>query len=339
MNNYLPIGIEEVDDNENIIIKFIIGQSLIVSLERLSSFPYLKSSAMAAPAEIVTSIPDSTVNIVIGAGVMGISAALALKRTHPERSIYLLNDFSTTVEPASRDTGKIVRRKYVSPQYVALADEAIGLWKGEVSYEQIWHGCGWWVVGLAGAATRSLDVVLGDRQGQGHGSSVSIKDKTAQDRFRELFPLADMNSIAHLEYDASAAWVDASAALEATLKMAEDAGVVVKDCKVSRLLWKDDSCVGVDLSNGDVINAASVLLAMGPETPGLLNLPKNVGERVGVSLLGVQLTTEQYEKYKDMPILAVDHRGEHPSFDSEQPKADDEPQERYYHQTRIKSSR
>lgn len=66
------------------------------------------------------------------------------------------------------------------------------------------------------------------------------------------------------------------------------------------------------MSDGSDIAADSVLLDMGPETPSLLNLPdiENVGQRVGVSLLGVQLNDEQYEKYKDMPILAVDGRGE-----------------------------
>lgn len=170
-------------------------------------------------------LTPTAVIIVVGTGVMGVSAALALKQSYPARTIYLLSDISAgaaaaTVEPASRDTGKIVRRKYVDPQYVALADEAIALWKSEAAYEPLWHGCGWWVVGLAYG---------GGGDGGGTGG---VGD--GRDRFRNRFPLADMDGIAQLEYDASSAWVDASAALETTLMTAEEAGVVVRDDRVSR---------------------------------------------------------------------------------------------------------
>ncbi len=253
---------------------------------------------------------SETVIIVVGAGVMGVSTALAAKRRHPEYTIYLINDALTSIKPASEDTGKIIRDAYNDKVYAELAAEAMAMWQAEPAYRDYWHQTGWIVLHLAA-----------DEQ-----SIASGPHPISKARFLEIFPETKLDNILSISEDTKPAWVEASKALEAAVNLArspetilkngkpvKSPGVILKNSRVVNLLWNDLSCAGVVLDDGSEIMASSVLLAMGHETPYFLKickLPCEEGQRVGVSVLGVQLNDQQYERYKTMPVLVVPGIGE-----------------------------
>jgi hypothetical protein len=70
---------------------------------------------------------------------MGGSTALAIKRRHLEYKIYLINNPQPSVQPASEDTGKIIRNAYNDKAYAGLAAEAMALWQAEPVYRDYWH--------------------------------------------------------------------------------------------------------------------------------------------------------------------------------------------------------
>lgn len=253
---------------------------------------------------------SESIIIIVGAGVMGVSTALAAKRHHPEYKIYLINDPLPSVQPASEDTGKIVRDAYKNKAYAGLAAEAMALWQADPVYRDYWHQTGW-IVLYPSANGQTIT---------GGGQSMS------KERFLKTFPETKLDNIYSISEDPKQAWVEASKALEVTVNLArspevilkngksvKSAGVILKNGKVVNLLWNDSVCVGVVLDDGSEIKASSVLLAMGHETPFFLKqceLPCEEGQRVGVSVLGVQLNDRQYERYKAMPILVVPGIGE-----------------------------
>ncbi|KAI9738146.1 MAG: hypothetical protein M1818_005575 [Claussenomyces sp. TS43310] len=232
--------------------------------------------------------------VIVGAGVMGTSAALAIKKKYPQCTVYLVDDQQTSIEPASRDTGKIVRTAYLADAYVKLAGEAMAMWKADSLYKDHWHQSGWFVV------ERSVD---------GKMDVTSGPQEMTRERFSEIFPNARMDQIAHLTFDASTAWVEASRALEATIKSTASMGVIARDGRVTELVWNGATCTGVLLSDGTEISGDSVLLAAGYGSMSLLNTTSH-DQTVGVSLLGVQLDDQQYAKYENMPIVAVNGLGE-----------------------------
>jgi len=243
--------------------------------------------------------------IIVGAGVMGVSTALAAKRRHPDYKIYLINDALASIQPASEDTGKIIRDAYSDKAYAELAAESMRLWQAEPVYKDYLHQTGW-IILHPSASRQSIT---------GGGQSMS------KEQFLERFPGVKLDNIYSISEDPKPAWVDASKALEAAVNLAtspevilqngksvKSEGVILINGKVVNLLWNDSLCAGVVLDVGSEITASSVLLAMGHETPFFLRrykLPCEEGERVSVSALSVQLNDQQYEKYKDMPVLLV----------------------------------
>jgi glycine/D-amino acid oxidase-like deaminating enzyme len=90
-------------------------------------------------------------------------------------------------------------------------------------------------------------------------------------------------------------------------------GVTYVSGEAIALLWNNSTCIGVRLEDGGEIAAESTVVATGCWTLGFLGrcnvshgIPSNVA---GVTVVGIHLSKEQYEIYKDMPVLAVPGRG------------------------------
>jgi glycine/D-amino acid oxidase-like deaminating enzyme len=232
------------------------------------------------------------VTVIVGAGVMGISTALAARRKHPDHTIYLINDGQQSIKPASEDIGKIIRDAYNEEVYAKLAAEATKLFQSEPIYEDLLHQSGW-VVLHPSAEEQSIT---------GGPLSISKAD------FLKRFPRTRLDNINRISEDPKIAWVEASKALQATVDLAKTSEIILEERQVVDLLWDGSICAGVILGNGIELRASSILLAMGHETTSFLEqckLPDMGGERVGISLLGIQLSDEQYNKYKGIPILLV----------------------------------
>jgi glycine/D-amino acid oxidase-like deaminating enzyme len=226
------------------------------------------------------------VTVIGGAGVMGISAALALKGRHPDHAIYLINDGQQSIEPASEDICKVLRDKYKDKEYAKLAAEAIELFSSDYVHQS------GWITLHPSAEEQSIPAGL----------------PISKEVFLDKFPGARLNNINKISEDTNVAWIEASKALQARLDLAKTCGVILIEGQVVDLLWEDLTCVGVKLGSGAEILASSVLLTMGHETASFLEqckLPDMGGDRAGISLLGIQLSDDQYNMYQSMPILRM----------------------------------
>jgi glycine/D-amino acid oxidase-like deaminating enzyme len=239
---------------------------------------------------------------IIGAGVFGVSTALAWRRKYPTASVYLIDVKSRTPEsagqkriiPASEDTAKIIRAAYASPEYADLAREALGLWQSESIYAKFFHKSGW-VVPHTDEVRRT-----------------STAAPISRERFEELYPEANIDTGCEITEDKEVGWVEASKCLEAVLETAIGKGVIYCSGEATELLWNGPRCVGVKLRDGQEINSESVVLATGCWTPKFLeqcHIPGVPCEVAGVTAVGIRLGEEEYERHKEMPILIIPARG------------------------------
>lgn len=238
--------------------------------------------------------------VIVGAGIMGLSTAVAAKNKYPASVIHLV-DFKSPIPPASRDSSRIVRAAYASESYRALAQEALVMWEIDPLYKSFFHKTGWTVVHK--------------------GEAMSIPagaTKVPTEKFREMWPRAKLDGDETITEDGDLGWAEANNAIDAILDHARSIGVIYHDGEAFGLHWEELVCTGVQLKNGNFLKG-SVLLAMGHSTPHFLELcgkplAGGVIQIAGVSVMEVKLNEKHYQMYKDNGILLFPGKGEFPLF-------------------------
>jgi len=235
--------------------------------------------------------------VIVGAGIMGLSTAVAAKKKYPASTIHLV-DFKSPIPPASRDSSRIVRAAYASEAYRALSQEALVMWETDPLYKSFFHKTGWTVVQK--------------------GEAMSIPagaTKVPTERCREMWPRAKLDGDETITEDEDLGWAEAKNAIDAILDHTKSIGVIYHDIEVSGLHYADSEqrvCTGVEFKNGNLLKG-SVLLAMGHSTLHFLQLcgkPVDAGVQIaGVSVMEVKLNEEQYQMYKDNGILLFPGKG------------------------------
>lgn len=218
--------------------------------------------------------------IIAGAGAAGAPTALAAIDLYDK--VYLIDDPSPSLVPASQGLERIVRASYPENKaYERLASESL---------QQIKSGP------LSKYFHESERHVL---QPGGTGS----QRKT----FREI-NFEDLDG----EYDNQPAGrIDAADALECIKKMARDhPKVEVIYERVTSLLWDGDTCTGVRTDKGSTYPAKKVLLAMGYRVPEFLaregkKMKDGLCKTAIVPWGEVQLNREQYKELQGNAITIV----------------------------------
>ena len=162
----------------------------------------------------------------------------------------------------------------------------------------------------------------------GHGIRL-LKAEDFQERFKGenvtgweqgAFSKINLEGIKEVFYNPASGWGDATLALEATIKDATERGVKYVEGTAIKLLLDptDNHCIGVRCSSGLEIRADRIILCTAAGTPKLLanSFPPTPEFQPGDRLLAagalacvVKLTPEQYERYKDMPVIVYDIEG------------------------------
>ena len=78
---------------------------------------------------------------VIGGGVMGVSAALALQRESPSAKIIIFE--GEEMKTASKGIWRIIRTPYIDKEYAMLAEETKKKWETEPPYYSYYRRTGW----------------------------------------------------------------------------------------------------------------------------------------------------------------------------------------------------
>ncbi|KAK3367732.1 FAD dependent oxidoreductase [Podospora didyma] len=232
--------------------------------------------------------------IVVGAGVWGAASVEAYEKAG--RSVIWIDD-NDDEHPtaASADIARIIRAEYSDPAYRKLAEESLQSFKTQEPYSKYFHQTGWFLIQ--------------DEQQARHGSIPSGTEDVAVEEFRRKFSAANVDDNLFITRTENVGWVEAN-----NLQQALNAEIRVKKRRgtVTDLIFDGRFCRGVRLGTEDILGEA-VVLATGWRTNRLLashNLAQVDYQVVGVPVLGIQLTDEQYMKYRDMPILCQPGRGE-----------------------------
>ena len=242
--------------------------------------------------------------IVVGAGVFGASTALHLARDTSNSEIYLFGLPIDSAQPASIDINKVVRKEYASDLYRSLADEAMRAWQHE-DFKSFYHKSGWVVI--HGKQDSSLP--------RPPVESKRMTQKELRQRFDSVFEGCELEGEEDITYDESIAWVEATQALEKTLRLACRAGVIYRTEEITELFFDDKKCNGVNLKSGEQLRGFSVVLAMGPWTGPFiarhsqLQTPIGLFTNAGISTVAITLDEEEAQKYSRMPILVRPTQG------------------------------
>ncbi len=242
--------------------------------------------------------------IIIGAGAFGASTALHLTRDDSNTEIHLFSLPPNRAHPASIDFNKVVRAEYSSDLYRGLAADAITAWNHE-DFKRFYHKSGWVVI-----------------HGTDHSSlprppleSKRMTEEQLRQDFDAVYEGCKLEGGEDITYDESIAWVEATGALENTIRLACKAGVNYRTEEVLDLCFEDEKCTGVQLENGERLHGFTVVLAMGPWTgPFLsrhsrLHVPHGLCVNAGISTATITLEEDEALKYRRMPILVRPTQG------------------------------
>lgn len=232
--------------------------------------------------------------IVVGAGVWGAASVEACQKAG-RPVIWIDDNDDEHPTAASADLARIIRAEYADPAYRQLADQALQAFKAEAIYSDYFHLTGWFL--------------LQDEHQARHGSIPSGTENVSVEEFRRKFPAADVDDNLLITRTGNVGWVEAN-----NLQQALNAKIRVQKRKgtVTELIFDGGICRGVKLGTEEVVGEL-VVLATGWRTNDLLasqNLEKLDYQVVGVPVLGIQLSEEQYNKYRDMQILCQPGKGE-----------------------------
>ncbi len=238
--------------------------------------------------------------IIVGGGVWGSASVEAFVKAG--RSVVWIDDddedyMNSTA--ASADIARIIRAEYSDPAYRKLAEESLRVFQTQAPYNKYFHQTGWFLV-------------QDDQQAQ-HGSIPSGTHRVSIEEFRQTVVAGHIDGDVIITKTSDVGWVEANN-LQKDLKASID--VEKRPGTVTGLIFEGPFCRGVRLGAEDVLGEM-VILATGWRTNRLLALHRLAQvdyDVVGVPVLGIKLSDEQYMRYKDMPILCQPGRGKFQHF-------------------------
>lgn len=255
--------------------------------------------------------------LIIGAGVFGASTALHLSRQKPSSSILLIDrlPFPCPIA-ASHDINKAVRADYTDIFYCRLGIETLSRWNNDPLFKPYFHKSGMITIkpGVKSLGKRIIENFK--KLGVEYEAEVfdPVEMKT---RFDGLFAEGDFSHTDEVYWNPLSGWAEAARALEATIKAAVENGVRYVAASISELIMDDSGhrCKGVRTTDGQVFPADHIILSTGAGTAELIadSVPEKpelqVGRRITAAAVceaAVDVTEEQREKYKHLPVFVFD---------------------------------
>ncbi|KAI6111974.1 FAD dependent oxidoreductase [Pisolithus croceorrhizus] len=260
--------------------------------------------------------PATSKILIIGAGTFGLSTAYHLQ-DDGFQDITILDKAAElpALDAASTDINKVVRSTYANSFYTQLARDAIARWKDPM-WEGCYHESG--VICVGGAyADKSYENDVAE------GARVSLLPDA--EKIRSAFPaslwpsehehplrshllgdFADYSGYVNLD----GGWAEATRAIKVLLDSVMARGAKIESGKEVMTLLnstgdKSGYTCGAICVDGSTYPADRVILATGswtaPSFPGLA-----LGRRClasGQSLASLQLTQEESERYREIPVV------------------------------------
>lgn len=278
----------------------------------------------------------STSIVIVGAGVFGLSTAYWLARAG-YRNVRVLDRWQVpSLSSAGYDRNKIIRTEYVDGHFSILSQEAIQLWR-EPLWKDVFHPTGW-LYGTDGSLdqdrAKTFDTAVSNTRSLGDSSKITeLQDwesmfrlypamrydherrqrqqgqyESAQDGKRD--GPAAFRGI----YNSNAGWVNSVDAMLILKRECERLGVefIAGESGTVTAFVRDPNdpktVVGVRTANQTIWQAKKVIVAVGAYSETLLDF-KGQLHAVGYPITHLRMTEEQYQRYKNLPVVAITRRG------------------------------
>lgn len=243
--------------------------------------------------------------LIIGGGTFGTSTAYHLAQRGYSSIKVLDRSAPPSVEAAGNDINKVIRADYPEQLYARLATEAINVWRNPNGlFHGLYHRCGW----LIAAQEASLPFVEHSIKTAGEMGFEQAQSISVQETSKRWPAFTGAMDGWKTFWNSSAGWANARSALLRMAQEAQKAGVkyVSGDGgRVNQLLFDQNAkCIGAQCADGSVHFADVVVLAAGAAAASILNMEGQL-VAMGHTVGHIQLSPEEIEKYKDIPI--VDH--------------------------------
>lgn len=248
---------------------------------------------MAPPAK------DKTV-IIVGAGVFGLSTALALRDRGFEDILVLDRMAPPVADGSSNDISRIVRSDYSDPFYAALASEAQQLWTSG-PFKPYYYNSGF-VLSSEVRSDPYLAKVRDVLQSQGQ----PFEPFASTSELRKMFPtLASITDDLSGYLNPNAGWADAAGAIGALASLCTQKGVSLVTGPrgtVQSLRIVNSKINGVNVARGPSIHASRVILATGAWTNHFMDLTYAISSSAH-ALGSIQLTPAEASSVAKMPVV------------------------------------
>lgn len=250
------------------------------------------------------SVPNRSRSVlIVGGGTFGISAAYHLAERGYHDITVLDRCIQPSPESAGNDINKIVRSDYSDALYTQLAEEAMAVWKDDSGiFHDFFHATGW-LIAAANISIPFLEKSLANAEALGVSAGY-ISEEDVRARWPALSGSFENWRIL---WNPSAGWVDAVDAQMAMVSACRRNGVRFISGEaghVERLLFDEGSsqCLGALSTDGSVHEAAIIILAAGAAAAEVLDMEGQLVAK-GHSVGFLQLTPEEAEKYKNIPVF------------------------------------
>nr|XP_018266511.1 uncharacterized protein I303_00486 [Kwoniella dejecticola CBS 10117]OBR88669.1 hypothetical protein I303_00486 [Kwoniella dejecticola CBS 10117] len=257
--------------------------------------------------------------LIVGAGELGASTAVSLLRSGQYGKVTIIDRAETlpALDAASCDINKVVRFDYIDKDYAVLAKKAIDEWN-----KPDWYG----IYYQSGVVVRGLHL-------EGYHGETGIQTyqnvKAQEPKARLLNTPEEFTRVlsggspsvkvripgkeVRGYYNPSGGWANATAAVEKLYSwIRELGGEIIPKAEFQDLLYSGSNVIGVRVKDGREFKADKVVLALGswsgshPSLKGII--PENLVTATGQTVCAIQLSKEQAERYKDIPV-SMHHDG------------------------------
>ncbi|CDK27990.1 unnamed protein product [Kuraishia capsulata CBS 1993] len=256
--------------------------------------------------------------IVIGAGVFGISTAIAIGKRYPETKVHVIDRYEPPVEDGtSVDTTRCLRVDYTNDIYYNLAKESMAIIEADPAIAPFFHKVGmsfvydgnsdkWediWIKGLASSrhvnAENPSKTVLYNNNVEVfqriHGKDHS--PKTAEELGRETKWNKGYTNLSN-------GYIDAKKSMKAYYERAKTFSNIDFTFKeVDKIVYEEgtNKATGVAFKDQSLITSDLVVVAAGAWTSKLVDL-YDLAKTSAIEVAWLKVTKEEEEQWKNMSI-------------------------------------
>lgn len=244
--------------------------------------------------------------IIVGCGVMGLSTACALA----ERgySVVAMDAFPVPLPLlAACDYNKIIRTEYTDPMYTAMSVEALEQWRNDPVFKSTYSECGRILITPEHhEGRREFErVSIANLQAIGGGSGIEYWQ--GGDKLASRLPFFDsscIGSTTEVKWNPESGLAHAANALRLAHDLAEKLGVQFIFGDPGRVVGTEvrDGRPFVIAADGSRKSADQVVVCAGAATGYVVDLHQQQAA-TGLFVTHIELTPEEHQRYKDLPVV------------------------------------